>query len=256
MQKWYKELLITDDMKIARAERAKGTWVVLCYPLVDSGAGECGGGGQETKVDMSEFPYAIENTEELDENYLDHILCRFKGIPCHILDTARCRVREITPADVDRLYEIYAGPGITDFMEPLFEKREDEIAYTEDYIRYHYGFYDFGMWIVEEKESGTVIGRAGFDMREGYEEPELGFVIAADCQGQGFATEVCEALLVYGEGELGFHKVLAFTEEENIASVRLLEKLGFEYQGRETLKTVKEDGLILSYYSKNYDFPA
>jgi len=248
MQKRYKELLITDEWKIARKARAEGELVVLCYPLSDTIA------GNETEnaddVSLSDFPYAIENAEQLDENYLEHILCRFKGIPCHILDTARCRVREITPADVDRLYEIYEGPGITDFMEPLFEKREDEIAYTEDYIRCHYGFYDFGMWIVEEKESGIIIGRAGFDMREGYEEPELGFMIAADYQRKGYATEVCGALLAYASKELGFERVAAFTEDENVASVQLLKKLGFSFRGEETVKTVKEDSLKLAYYLK------
>ncbi|MBQ8527070.1 MAG: GNAT family N-acetyltransferase [Lachnospiraceae bacterium] len=255
MQKRYKELLITDEMHIAQEARKKGEYVVLCYPLADcvpTGDIEHGSIARthEEACDMSVFPYAVENAEELDETYLDHVLCRLKGIPCHILDTERCRVREITPEDVDRLYEIYADPQITKYMENLYESREDEIAYTKDYIRCHYGFYDFGMWIVEDKKNGKIIGRAGFDMREGYEEPELGFMICRNYQQKGYAGEVCGALLSYGKKQLGFEKVGSFTNPENTASVRLLCRLGFSYQSMHVVNSVKEDRQKLAYYQK------
>ena len=53
-----------------------------------------------------------------------------------ILKTDRLTLREIRVEDVDRLYEIYEGPGITDFIEPLYEDRDEEIVYTRDYIKY------------------------------------------------------------------------------------------------------------------------
>ncbi len=264
MQQEYKELLITDDMNIARSAKKQGRYVVLCHPL-----------SNELPMDnFGDYPYAIERmaeqvgdgtiiSEEFDTNYLDHILCRMKGIPCEILDTQRCHVREITVSDVDALYEIYKAPEITEFMEDLYEKKEDEIAYTQDYIKYQYGFYDYGMWIVESlettpdnadltKDNGTrrIIGRAGFDMREGYDVPELGFMIRKEDQHQGYATEICEALLAYGKEQLGFLKVGAFTDSRNTASIRLLEKLGFRYQRTESVKTVKCDSEKLDYYLK------
>lgn len=245
MQKQYKELLITDEMDIARRAKAEGRYVVLSYPVQ----------GMTKEDSLSDYPYAIETTGEEPEesvyaNYLEHVLCRLKGVPCHILDTERCRVREITPEDVDRLYEIYADPQITEFMEDLYKDREDEIAYTREYIRCHYGFYDFGMWIVEEKESGLVIGRAGFDMRQGYDTPELGFMICREFQRQGYAGEVCRALLAYGKEQLGFDCVGAFTDPANISSVRLLEQLGFLYQKDEMLDSVKGDKETLAYFRK------
>ena len=244
MQRQYKELLITDEMSIARRAKAEGKYVVLSYPVHD----------MAEQDSLSDYPYAIEMPQDgiLDEArtlYLEHVLCRFRGEPCHILDTERCRVREITPGDVDRLYEIYADPQITEFMEDLYEKREDEIEYTKEYIRCHYGFYDFGMWIVEDKETGKIIGRAGFDMRQGYDDPELGFMICREYQNKGYATEVCRALLSYGKQQLGFEKVGAFTASGNVASVRILTKLGFLYRGEEEIDSVKGDKECLSYYS-------
>lgn len=259
MVKEYKELLITNELLTARKAKAEGRLVILSYPLaVSHGSGmdtaaAYGGSSHSNKftskevtgaamagehaagvnamdeLSFSDFPYAIENAEELDETYLDKIICRMKGIPCHIADTGRCRIREITVADVEELYRIYDEPGITDYMEPLYEKKEDEIAYTRDYIRYQYGFYDFGMWIIEEKETGRIIGRAGFDMRQGYEEPEMGYLIRKEYQRRGYATEVCRALLDYGREEMGFTTVRAFTSPGNQASVKLLEELGFVF---------------------------
>lgn len=245
MQKQYKDLLITDEMNIARVAKAEGRYVVLSYPVQGMTEADC----------LADYPYAIETIEgDLEESvyvtYLEHVRSRFRGEPCHILETERCRVREITTEDVDRLYEIYADPQITEFMENLYEKREDEIAYTKEYIRCHYGFYDFGMWIVEDRESGRVIGRAGFDMREGYETPELGFMICREFQRRGYAKEVCRALLSYGKEELGFDLVGSFTDPANTASVCLLEQLGFVYQGQESVNSVKGDKEKLSYYLK------
>lgn len=236
MVKQYKELLITNELHIARKAKAAGRFVILSYPLVNSQ-----GNTYTDELSFHDFPYALECAEELDEAYLDKIICRMKGIPCHIVDTVRCRIREITEQDVDELYQIYSEPGITDYMEDLYEKKEDEIAYTRDYIRYQYGFYGFGMWIVEEKETGRIIGRAGFDMRQGYEEPEIGYLVRKDYQNKGYGTEVCKSLLSYGKEELGFAAVRAFTSPENKASVRLLEKLGFEFLEYTQIVNPKKD---------------
>ena len=64
------------------------------------------------------------------------------------------RIREITVKDVPQLYELYRDASITAFMEPLFADPEQEIAYTKDYIENVYGFYGYGMWVLEEKRSG------------------------------------------------------------------------------------------------------
>lgn len=240
MQRRYKELLITDEMEAAREAKKHGEYVVLSYPVYGMTPEDC----------LSDFPYAVETGERLDENYLKHVISRFRGEPCHILDTKRCTVREITPEDVDRLYEIYAEPRITEFMEKLYENREEERSYTRDYIRHHYGFYDFGMWIVQERETGRVIGRAGFDMRPEREIPELGFMICRECQNRGYAEEVCRAILLYGKQHLGFERVGAFTHPENAVSRHLLQKLGFCCQGEELRSCVKGDKVTAVYYEK------
>lgn len=171
--------------------------------------------------------YAFETPQNLTVAYLDRVYRRYAGIPWDILDTERCHIRESTVEDVDLFYEIYKNPSITKYMEDLYSDRNEELAYMRDYIEKVYGFYDFGVWTVIEKESGSIIGRAGLSYREGYEDPELGFVIGVPWQGKGYAYEVCREILKYGKEELGFERVQAFVETENEVSLNLCTKLGF-----------------------------
>ncbi|MDE7132899.1 MAG: GNAT family N-acetyltransferase, partial [Lachnospiraceae bacterium] len=138
--------------------------------------------------------------------------------------------------DVDSFYNIYAEPEITRYMEDLYEDRQEELAYVAEYREKMYGFYGYGMWTVLTKE-GTVVGRAGISWREGFDLPELGFVIGVPWQGQGYAYEVCRAILDYAKIELGFTQVQALVMEGNEKSAALCRKLGFQKGER-----VEEDG--------------
>lgn len=171
--------------------------------------------------------YACEDLSEIDVPYLDMVYRRYKGLPWDILTTKRLYVRETTVADVDAFAAIYANPEVTRYTEKLFPNLEDERRYVREYIEQVYSFYNYGVWTVCKKESGEVIGRAGFSRREGYEEPELGFVIGVPWQRQGIATEVCEAILTYGRDELGFQRVQMLVRPGNTASLQLAAKLGF-----------------------------
>ena len=141
------------------------------------------------------------------------------------------KVRESIPEDVNEFYRIYSDPSITFFMENLYADREMEVEYVKAYIKQVYGFYGFGLWTVMDKESGQIIGRAGLNVREGYELPELGFVIDVEHQGKGYAFEVCSAILDYAENMLEFEAVQAFVDENNRVSIHLLQKLGFVFVG-------------------------
>lgn len=183
-----------------------------------------------------EVKFACENLQELDAAYLDRVYRRYALIPWDILETERCFLRETAVEDVNAFYEIYGESSVTEYMEDLFPDREQEIAYTRDYIRNVYEFYGFGVWTVCLKETGQVIGRAGLSYREGFADPELGFVIGVPWQRRGIGEEVCRAVLAFGKKELGFETVIAFAEPGNGVSVRLLEKLGFQAAGEKFLQ--------------------
>lgn len=175
-------------------------------------------------------PYVLEGKlEDFDNEYLYKIMQRLTNKPWKILETKRLIVREMTVDDVDSFYEIYKKPGITDYMEDLFEDPTDEKLYTQGYIKNIYGFYGFGLWTVIHKESRKIIGRAGLSMEDGFEYPDLGFVIDKDYQHSGLAFEVCSAILEYAKNELELNTVQARVKPENSVSIALLKKLGFEF---------------------------
>lgn len=189
--------------------------------------------------------YACENPEELDIDYLEKVYRRYVGIPWEILMTDRCLVRETCGEDLDAFYEIYAEPSLTRYTEGLYPERKQEEAYLQDYTENMYYFYNYGVWTICDKTTGQVIGRAGFSNREGYENPELGFVIGVPWQRQGYATEVCEALLNYGKEELGFERVQMLVMSENGVSLRLAEKLGFHRQDQVTWEGILYERFML-----------
>lgn len=179
--------------------------------------------------------YAVEKLEETDFPSLDMAYRRLAGLPWEILETERLFVRETTVADVDSFYRIYEELSVTEYMENLFADRDEEIAYTESYIETVYALYGYGMWTVLEKDGGAVVGRAGISWREGYRLPELGFVIGVPWQGQGYAFEVCSAILRYAKEELEMTKVQALVQPGNEKSLKLCGKLGFVHGGETEL---------------------
>lgn len=212
------QLLISDSKEAVNCFKQAGFFVTAFYHE----------GNKD--VTFAEVLYAVTDVSELTYQSYDQVYRRLAGIPWDILETPRLSVRESTVEDVEAFYRIYKEPSITYYMENLFQNPEEERAYIQDYIRQMYGFYGFGMWTVIEKGTGRIIGRAGFNIREGYDLPELGFVIEKTYQGKGYASEACTAVLHYAKEELLFDKVQAFVEEANEASVGLLTKLGFVYE--------------------------
>ena len=182
------------------------------------------------EMDFSYAEYLIEDIGEIEYESLKLGYMRLTGQPWTILETDRCIIRESTVADVDSFYEIYSEPSITKYMENLYRDRDEEVEYIKDYIKKVYSFYGYGMWTVLEKNSQKVIGRAGISWREGYDIPELGFVIAVPFQRQGYAYEVCQAILKYGHEELGFNSFQVLIMDGNEISKALCEKLGFAYE--------------------------
>lgn len=178
--------------------------------------------------DFSLFKYIITQPDEVDDDYYVKIWQRYAGIPWEILKTDRFIIREMSEDDVEELYKVYEDDSVTDYTEPLFPAYEDELEYTRNYIEKVYSYFGFGTWLIVTKDEGKIIGRAGFNYREGFDTPELGYVVSKEYQGKGVATEVCSAIIKYGFEELDFSCISAFSARENIPSLRLLHRLGFE----------------------------
>ena len=171
------------------------------------------------------------------------IFARQKKLPLTILNTERTTVREMTVSDLEELYVIYDDELVRKYIEPLYEY-EEELAYQKAYIENMYRFYGYGMWLVFEKKTGTLIGRAGVEHREELNgDMELGYAIRTSFQHQGYAYEVCQAIMQYAGEELQVHLLHCLIQKENTLSEKLAIKLGFSYCGDREI-----DGVLMSDY--------
>ncbi len=209
----------------------------LCQKLLEDGYYVIG--LMVDEASDSSFPgtkFIFTDIDEIPLDSYNKAWQRLAHLPWEVLKTKRCVLREMTVEDLDSFYAIYSEPSITEFLEPLFEDRADEEAYTRDYIEKVYGLMGFGVWTVLDRATGQVIGRAGFSIRNGFDNAELGFLIGVPWQGQGYATEICKALLAYAKNVLEFPQVQAFVKKENEISIHLLTNLGFVIQGEVDLE--------------------
>lgn len=176
--------------------------------------------------------FLVESLDELDYYFLERVYRRKHGLPWRVIETQRCYLREITLSDLPDLFALYGQKGMTNYMEPLYGI-EEELACTKAYISNMYRYYGYGMWLVKDRKTDALIGRAGFDHFESEGECllEMGYAISVFRQRQGYGFEVCRAMLAYAkEAELGFDRIHCFVREGNAASFALLEKLGFRFQ--------------------------
>jgi RimJ/RimL family protein N-acetyltransferase len=89
----------------------------------------------------------------------------------------------------------------------------------------------FGMFSVIERETGDWVGRLGPWMPECWPGPEVGYGIVPSRWGRGYATEGVAAAIDWAHGELGWDDVIHCIDPDNVASIRVAERLGARRRG-------------------------
>ena len=176
-----------------------------------------------------------ESDWELDPEFEKRDALRKAGIPVEIARTDQLLIRETIDSDIPELYRIGTDQAVRKYIAPMQPTLEEEIVYTKAYVRHMYAFYDFGLWTVLEKDAygqERVIGRAGLFPSERLDgQIEMGYMIAPECQGNGYGKEAAETMLRYAFNVLDLEEVHLFAEKENKASVKLAETLLIKVPG-------------------------
>jgi RimJ/RimL family protein N-acetyltransferase len=147
--------------------------------------------------------------------------------------TARLRAEAITSLHFPNLYRLLSDPQVMKTLsadgKPLSEEAtRKQIEQNFDHWQQH----GFGLWVFHRKSDGEFIGRAGLKTYQidGKDVIGLAYAVMPDFWNQGFATEMAQASLYLGFGHLGFSEIGSWTLPVNLASQRLMEKLGFRYE--------------------------
>lgn len=176
-----------------------------------------------------------ESDWELDPEFEKRDALRKAGIPVEIARTDQLLIRETIDSDISELYRIGTDQAVRKYIAPMQPTLEEEIVYTKAYVRHMYAFYDFGLWTVLEKDAygqERVIGRAGlFPSERLTGQIEMGYMIAPECQENGYGKEAAETVLRYAFNVLDLEEVHLFAEKENKASVKLAETLLIKVPG-------------------------
>lgn len=90
----------------------------------------------------------------------------------------------------------------------------------------HWALRGIGMWAIEERATGRLIGRAGFLHPEGWPGCEVGWLLARDAWGRGLAFEAVSAAIAHGRAALGVGALISLIRPDNTRSARLAERLG------------------------------
>lgn len=218
-------IVIEDSSNGAKAAKAAG---MACLGFLNPSSGE---------QDLSMADYLFEDFDGIDGAFLQMVHAHCFGEPWKVLETDRLVIREMCPDDVEAIYKVYEGNDLR-YTENLFEDIDKERAYIKDYQKYIYNFYDFGIWLFEEKESGEIIGRGGVEHKvyeDGSEAIELGYIVRKDKQGQGFAYEGLRAILRYVREYFDVKSVRVSVHRENVPSVELAKKLGAVFGNEDTV---------------------
>ena len=143
-----------------------------------------------------------------------------------LLDTDRLRLRMFREDDLTTYLKIFSHPEVCRYLGDGNPIDRLEAWRQVAAILGHWQLRSYGLWAVEEKSTGTLIGRIGFIHPEGWPGLELGWSLAADQWGKGFATEAANACLNYGFSEFGFEHVISLIRPENLRSIAVAERIG------------------------------
>lgn len=145
------------------------------------------------------------------------------------IETARLYLRQFTPDDLDDLYRIYSDPEIMKYVGKGVRTREETenalYAMLESWKQNN-----FGMWALVYKIDNRFIGRCGLVFLDKTPEIELGYILDKHYWNQGLAAEASLASLQYGFDVLKLERIVAIARPENIASQRVMQKIGMKYE--------------------------
>jgi RimJ/RimL family protein N-acetyltransferase len=148
-----------------------------------------------------------------------------------LIDTPRLLLRPWRDDDLDGYAAMCADPEVMRYMgDGATLDRADAWRSMAMFVG-HWQLRGFGMWAIEERATQRFIGRVGLHQPEGWPGLEVGWMLARDTWGRGYATEAARASLDFAWDILGADHVISVIAPENAASVRVAERLGEAPEG-------------------------
>jgi RimJ/RimL family protein N-acetyltransferase len=148
-----------------------------------------------------------------------------------LLETDRLRLRRLSAEDAEFILRLLNEPSfIQNIGDRCVRTIEDARAYILKGPIASYEKFGFGLLLVELKDSGAQIGICGLLKRDIFEDIDIGYALLPEFWSRGYAFESASAVMTYAWEKLGSRRVLAVVNADNQSSIRLLGKMGFQYE--------------------------
>jgi [ribosomal protein S5]-alanine N-acetyltransferase len=149
-----------------------------------------------------------------------------------VCQTPRLTLRHLELGDAPFILEQLNEPS---FIEFIADRGVRTIADAERYLQNGplamYAAHGVGLWLVEDRATHAPLGLCGLLHREAFEHRDLGYAFVPRAWGHGYALEAGQAVLSWARTEQGLKTIIAITSLVNPRSIRVLEKLGFVFEG-------------------------
>lgn len=181
-------------------------------------------------------------------------------MPATDLRTERLRSEELNRSHTEDLFKIFSDPEVTRFWSSEAMTNLSDAKHFLD--RVEKGREDDSLleWGIVHRQSGDLIGTCAYSgWNKKHRSAEIGFALRRDHWGKGLMKEWLPGFIRFGFEELDLHRIQADADPRNVASIRLLESLGFLSEGylRECYRLNGEiqDAVILGLLGHEYNSP-
>jgi len=133
--------------------------------------------------------------------------------------------------DCKPMYRIFCDADVMRFSDGVQTKEWVQVWLETCFERYQ--IWGFGPYAVVKQSSQNVMGYCGlffFPDLDGQAEVEIGYRLARSAWGQGYATEAACAVRDYAFSTLGMKRLIAMIDPSNLASIRVAENIGMQYE--------------------------
>ena len=145
------------------------------------------------------------------------------------IKTTNLNLRPFNKQDVDDMHQILLGEAVLKYFPNSSPPSREQVERMIYNLLNHWNEHGYGLWAVESRSEEELMGRCGLQFLPQTNEVEVDFILGPKFWGKGYATEAGQASLQYGFKELDLNTIVGIVHTHNIASQRVLEKIGMRF---------------------------
>ena len=127
------------------------------------------------------------------------------------------------------MHHIFMGEYVLQYFPNSSPLSQEQVAKMIHSLLKHWDDHGYGLWAIESRPAGELMGRCGLQYLTETDEVEVDFILGTQFWGQGFATEAGQASLQYGFENQDLDIIVGIVHTDNVASQRVLEKIGMRF---------------------------